>query len=84
MIDNPKLFLDQKNIFWQYYLGHCFILVCSEDENILMASNFLTILETFAKEEYVKLLIFKFQSNIYLYLKSTLLAKFNRKFFGYS
>ncbi len=53
MIDNPKLFLDQKNIFWKYYLGHCFILVCSEDENILMASNFLTILETFAKEDLV-------------------------------
>lgn len=53
MIDNPKLFLDQKNIFWKYYLGHCFILVCSEDENILMASNFLTILETFAKQELV-------------------------------
>jgi len=55
MIDNQKLFLDQKNIFWKYYLGHCFILVCYEDENILMASNFLNILETFAKEELVSI-----------------------------
>lgn len=60
MIDNPKLFFDQKNIFWKYYLGHFFILVCSEDENILMASNFLTILETFAKEDLVFLFYKKF------------------------
>jgi hypothetical protein len=57
MIDNPELFNNQKNIFWKYYLGHCFILVCNDDENILMASNFLTILETFAKEDLVYLKI---------------------------
>ncbi len=38
---------------------HCFILVCNDDENILMASNFLTILETFAKEELVKIILKK-------------------------
>ena len=60
MIDNLDLFFQQNNIFWKYYLGyifvitrHCFILVCTEDENILMASNFLNILENFAKEELV-------------------------------
>lgn len=71
MIDNPKLFLDQKNIFWKYYLGHCFILVCSEDENILMASNFLTILETFAKEDLVILynLLLNDLKNFLIYFK---------------
>ncbi len=51
MIENSELFNSQKNIFWKYCLGHCFILVCNDDENILMASNFLSILETFAKED---------------------------------
>jgi len=36
-----------------HFVRHCFILVCNEDENILLASNFLTIVETFAKEEIV-------------------------------
>lgn len=53
MIDNSKLFKNQKNILWKYYMGHVFILVCDDDENILMASDFLTILETFTKEELV-------------------------------
>jgi len=53
MVDNQDLFNSQKNIFWKYYLGHCLILVCNDNENILMASNFLTILETIAKEELV-------------------------------
>ena len=53
MIDNLELFYTQKNIFWKYYMGHCFILVCNEDENLLMASNFLSILENFAKEDLV-------------------------------
>ena len=53
MIDNLDLFNNQKNVFWKYHLGHCFILVCNDDENILMASNFLNILENFAKEDMV-------------------------------
>ncbi len=51
MIENTEIFYNQINVVWKYYLGHCFVLVCRDDENILMASNFLTILENFAKEE---------------------------------
>ncbi len=51
MIENSELFNSQKNIFWKYFLGHCFILVCNQDENSMMALNFLTILENIAKEE---------------------------------
>ena len=51
IIDNDELFLSQKNVFWKYFDGHCFVLMCSPDENSLMASNFLNILQNFAKPD---------------------------------
>lgn len=51
VIDNEELFYSQKNVFWKYYDGHCFVLMCSTDENCLMASNFLNILQIFAKPD---------------------------------
>ncbi len=51
LIDNEELFFEQKNVFWKYFDGHCFVLMCSTDENCLMASNLLNILKFFAKSD---------------------------------
>ncbi len=51
LIENNILFSEQQNVFWKFYEGHIFVLVCSVLDNILMASNFLSVLITFAKPD---------------------------------
>ena len=51
IIENEELFFEQKNVFWKCFDDHCFALMCSTDENCLMASNFLNILQEFSKPE---------------------------------
>lgn len=44
IIENNKLFYEQKNAYWKYYDGYCLILVCSKYENGLLANNLLNII----------------------------------------
>jgi hypothetical protein len=51
IVEFDELFFEQKNIFWKFYDGYCFVLVCSIEENNLMASNLLNIIQIFSKPE---------------------------------
>ena len=53
LIENEELFQSSKNLFWKYYEGHCFVLICNRDENQLMANNFLNILLSILKQEII-------------------------------